>query len=485
MAVAELRTRARASILFGVGIGAMAVAIAGPAMAQTAPTVSTNQTPANQDLSIQPGGAQSSVPGATSPVAGMPAEPAAATPPAEGADVVVTGVRASVGSALQLRRTATSLVESIVAEDIGKLPDNNVVESLQHVAGVAILRNSVEPNTVLIRGLPDVATTLNGRQIFTSSSRSISLPDLPAELLARVDVKKAPTAEDTEGGIAGVINVMFRRPFDFKGLQVAGSLKGTYGSLTEKVSPQGSILLSNRWDTGIGEVGILVNAAYNDRFARQDQLQNQNQPWLNFRSGVTGAGAGPATGVPAGSIAYPGTVLLGQNNIEIKRTTVSASAQWRPSDTLEVYADYFYAGLRQFGGNYVNVILMNTCPAATGNAPFPGTNIGQVLPSGCYGLTSIQANKSFEDTQQAATGFNWNPTDRLSVKAQGNYTWSQNDSESHIVDAQYNYGPSGVTVTVNPKNDGGYNIDQPGNPQESPNNYLNQWYDGRNPQKGP
>ena len=104
-------------MLSGVGIGAMAMAmLAGPALAQSA------------------------------------------APPAVD-EIVVTGVRASVSSAQQLRKNASQLVDSIVAEDIGKLPDNNVVEALQHVSGVSIVRNSVEPGTVLIRGLPDIATT--------------------------------------------------------------------------------------------------------------------------------------------------------------------------------------------------------------------------------------------------------------------------------------------------------------------------------------
>src|SRR5262245_17496333 len=83
--------------------------------------------------------------------------------------VTVTGVRASVNSALQVKQNADQIIDSIVAEDIGKLPDSTLVESLQHVTGIAILRNNVEPNTVLIRGLPDIQTLLNGRAIFSST----------------------------------------------------------------------------------------------------------------------------------------------------------------------------------------------------------------------------------------------------------------------------------------------------------------------------
>src|SRR5690606_10974345 len=157
------------------------------------------------------------------------------------------------------------LQESIVAEDIGKLPDNNVVEALQHVSGVSIVRDSVEPSTVLIRGLPDVVTTLNGRQIFPSSRRPVPLPDFPAQLLARVDGKKSRTADAIEGGGAGWIDVTLHRPFDFGGLQIAGGVKAVYGTLTKKWAPNATILASDRWDTGIGEIGALINVSYQQR----------------------------------------------------------------------------------------------------------------------------------------------------------------------------------------------------------------------------
>ena len=130
-------------------------------------------------------------------------------------EVIVTGVRASVVSALNEKKDADQLRDSIVAEDIGKLPDNNVIEALQHVTGVQISRNAAEATQLLIRGLPDIETLLNGREIFTSTGRFITLQDIPAELLARVDVDKTAKADDIEGGIAGVVDVRLHRPFDF------------------------------------------------------------------------------------------------------------------------------------------------------------------------------------------------------------------------------------------------------------------------------
>jgi len=96
--------------------------------------------------------------------------------------------------------------------------------------------------------------------------------------------------------------------------------------------------------------------------------------------------------------------------------------------------------------------------------------------NGCYGLTSLQNRRSWETTQQIAAGGNWNIGDRLSVKAQGNYTWSHDQVIAFIPDAQYNFASptSGLTVTMNPNNSGGVYVDQPGDPQMSPNTYLDQ-----------
>src|SRR6185312_14975088 len=194
-----------------------------------------------------------------------PAQPADQTEQLQ--EIVVTGVRKSIGSALDLKKMADQIQDSIVAEDIGKLPDNNVIEALQHVTGVQISRNAAEANQLLIRGLPDIETLLNGREIFTSTGRFVSLQDIPAELLSRVDVVKSPTAADIAGGIAGVVDVRLHRRFDFNGFEVGGTAMATHSSLSKKTDPQASLLLSNRWDTSAGEFGVLADVSYSkDRY---------------------------------------------------------------------------------------------------------------------------------------------------------------------------------------------------------------------------
>ncbi len=137
-----------------------------------------------------------------------------------------------------------------------------------------ISRNAAEANQLLIRGLPDVATLLNGREIFTSTGRFVTLQDIPAELLARVDVEKSSRADDIEGGIAGLINVQLHRPFDFDGLEIAATTHGTHSSLSNHDDPDASVLFSDRWSTGIGEMGLLVDYSYRQDHYKEEILDN-------------------------------------------------------------------------------------------------------------------------------------------------------------------------------------------------------------------
>jgi TonB-dependent receptor len=184
------------------------------------------------------------------------------TAPTDTATVVVTGVKASLIKSLAIKRTSDQVVESIVAEDIGKLPDNNVVEALQRVTGIQVTnRAGGEVGALSIRGLPDVETTWNGRNIFTASGTQVALQDIPSTLVRQIDVYKTRDASQLETGIAGQIDVKSLRPFDFKGSKVSLSARETYLDPAKKANPQLSAMLSNRWQTGVGEVGALVNLA--------------------------------------------------------------------------------------------------------------------------------------------------------------------------------------------------------------------------------
>src|SRR3546814_5319123 len=111
-------------------------------------------------------------------------------------DIVVTGIRQSLSRAAEIKRESTAVVDSIVAEDIGKLPDLTTASALQRVPGVqVVVGGNNEIVGARIRGLDDIVTTLNGREIFTGVGRGFSFQDLPAEALAGVDVYKSSSAE--------------------------------------------------------------------------------------------------------------------------------------------------------------------------------------------------------------------------------------------------------------------------------------------------
>jgi iron complex outermembrane receptor protein len=126
--------------------------------------------------------------------------------------VQVSGLRSSIRSAEAIKRNADQVVDSINAEDIGKFPDRAAGDALQRIAGVQVGRDRGETSAVIIRGLPDVVTTLDGNEIFTGTGRRLSYQDLPVQSIGGLDVYKSATANQLEGGIAGAINVRLRSP---------------------------------------------------------------------------------------------------------------------------------------------------------------------------------------------------------------------------------------------------------------------------------
>ena len=178
---------------------------------------------AQQAPAAEPATLESTQPAAAEVAAQAPAEAQADT---TGMNVVaVTGVRRAAQSAQTIKKNNDQVVDSIVADEIGKFPDKNVAEILGRVTGVQVRREGGEAGGVIIRGLPGVVTLLNGREMFTSVGRSLYLADIPTAMLQRVDVYKSQGADMVEGGTAGVIDVRTNRPFDFKGFTASGNVR--------------------------------------------------------------------------------------------------------------------------------------------------------------------------------------------------------------------------------------------------------------------
>jgi TonB-dependent receptor len=385
--------------------------------------------------------------------------------------IVVTGVRASLQSAQDIKMKSSAIVDTIVAEDIGKLPDNNVIEALQHVTGVQVSRNAAEANQLLIRGLPDVATVVSGREIFTSTGRFMTLQDVPAELLARVDIHKSSTASDLEGGIAGLIDVRLHRPFDFDGLQVAGGGRATWSNLSDHIDPLASALISNRWQTGIGEIGVLLDVSYSKTHYKQEILDN----YISTQSINVG---GTTAYIPLTEGAQS---ILGRR----ERAAVDFSAQWRPNQNLEFYTDVFYTRYRNPNSVdfFVGLPWIGANPATA--TLFPGSNEVKTVEAGYYDLTSSQSFRSKTDTYQIAMGGTWTG-DKLTVSSEVAYTDSTFKQTGYILDTHYNPGdPPAYKADFNYKGTGTPYMNVPLAAVTDPANMvMRQWYDQWSKQSG-
>ena len=155
----------------------------------------------------------------------------AAEPAAEPTRVIVSGTRASVMSAIERKKGASTVVDSIVAEDIGQFPDKNVGEALSRITGVQISRDFGEGSQIAIRGVePNLnRVEINGLSVLSTNNtagRGAELRELPAELIKSIDVYKGVTADITEGGIGGTVSIKTNKPLDFKKFTFATTLSG-------------------------------------------------------------------------------------------------------------------------------------------------------------------------------------------------------------------------------------------------------------------
>lgn len=272
------------------------------------------------------------------------AQDAPAAPDVDGAadqgdGIVVTGIRQSLERAADVKREAIQVVDSIVATDIGKLPDPTVAAALQRVPGIQVQndRNN-ELSGVRIRGLTDILTTVNGREVMTTTGRGFDLQDVPAEALSRIDAFKSQTADQIEGGVAGAIDLKLNRPFDFKDPMLVLSARQNYGVNAGVGNPQLGALASFRTDTPIGEIGLLVNATY----SRAHTIRGQSN-MTERRSSGTGPLNVPGYLIPQ--------VIQNMPDVgRVDRRQFNAALQWQAAPSLQVYAEGLYTYFRSTAG---------------------------------------------------------------------------------------------------------------------------------------
>jgi iron complex outermembrane recepter protein len=309
--------------------------------------------------------------------------------------IVVTGLRRSIQSAQNIKRNSEQIVDAIVAEDIGKLPDITVSDTAARIPGFQIERERGEGSRVLLRGLDEnyYTTTYNGREIFTAERRTVALQDFPAGGIAAIEAFKTSSANLVEPGLTGLVNVRSRRPFDFSGLEVAGSVWGNYPNQSRDFKPSAQLLVSNRWELGEGDVGVLLNASMS-QLHYQDSIRRHGFFVANLAGGRS-----------------PDWPEIRYNEGDRKRPSINGAVQWRNGSGLELYAEGLWQAYRDKLTDRMWAQPLWNCGEATYSniALRPGTNqilSGTVTNPGCDTATwGFQgATKRKTDTYQFAIG---------------------------------------------------------------------------------
>ncbi|TXI24438.1 MAG: TonB-dependent receptor [Roseateles sp.] len=323
----------------------------------------------------------------------------AASQPQQLEQVIVTGIRASQEKSLAVKRNADTHIDVISAEDIGKMPDKNVADSLARIPGVTILNSPSggsggfdERDRVGLRGTnPSLTQTLldghsvaNGDwfvldQTGAGVGRSVSFSLLPSELVSRVEVHKNASASDVEGGTAGSVNIITRKPLDFsKALTFEASVGAVYASLPKKTDPQMSALLA--WKNEAKTFGVLVQAFDEKRHLRRDGVETFAHDGSQSLTPITAANnpAAIAAGIPAGTL-FPnlmGSALFTQ---ERERKGGLISAQIKPNSDVDVTLTGFSSKMDadNYNRNYMlsNQWALSRSPTISSFTIDPTTNI--------------------------------------------------------------------------------------------------------------
>lgn len=353
-------------------------------------------------------------------------------------EVVVTGIRGALRSALSTKRNANVMVDAINAEDIADFPDANLAESLQRLPGVSIDRDNGEGRTITVRGLGSDFTRvrLNGVEALSTAgasiagdspnrSRGFDFNTFASELFNSLKVQKTASAETEEGSLGATVDLQTGRPFDYRGPRYALSVQDAYYENGETHNPRIAALASDRWRFNhVGEFGLLGSIAYNKRDQTIDSYQRQaGQSDYTYR-GATFAGtpniaAGTSIQTRQGFAAPTGTSC---NNGVIPGVNITNIS----------YCD----ALR--GSNLAAYNLINSPIGSTlRNTNATGTAAGSTVAPGSLVRIPALPTLNQQDLSQERVGMTfsaqWRPTDRTTVSFDGVYSELQQISTNYQI----------------------------------------------------
>jgi len=356
---------------------------------------------------------------------------------ADGA-IVVTGFRASLQSAVNVKKRADQIVESVSAEDIGKLPDASIGESIARLPGLTAQRLFGRANSIAIRGASaDLsATTLNGRpQTSTGEQRNVEFDQYPSEIVSRVDVFKSPKASLVNQGLVGTVDIRTIRPLDYgKGLLAFGA-RGVYTDL-------GKVNADSK-DKGYRLTGTYVGQFLNDTLGVALSVAYSDEPYQAEEFEAWGYADGPT----AGSKIIGGIKPFGVST-QLKRLGLQGTVQIKATDTLMLTFDGFYGDFNdkqikrgiEFPLAWSGASLSPTGRETTGNLISKGTFTG---------VEAVVNNHGYErDSQVFSGGFNATYKGDDGWGAKFDFGYSRTDRSELSLESNAGTGPGGGVGAV-------------------------------------
>jgi len=334
--------------------------------------------------------------------------------------VVVTGVRGSIQRALSQKRNAEGFVDAISAEDIGKFPDLNLSESLQRIPGVTLDRNAVgegqavnlrglgpEFTRVEINGMSGTSNGTGGRFGNSEGGRGFNFEILASELFTNAAVHKTSSADQEEGGLAGVVQLETPKPFDYRGAKFTASAQANHSELADTIDPRGAILVSQNFD---GVFGIAASLAYSDTTFRSDTAEGGS--WRPFAGANTGT---RGTAEQRAALNANGTRYY---HFAEERETVGGTLtlQYRPVDNLLLTLDAVAGSLKSD-----RMALRDDAAIESGaNAPVSATIRDGVITSGQFTGIQQRVGANFYTTEeklrQVSARAVWSPSDNWTIR---------------------------------------------------------------------
>ncbi len=346
--------------------------------------------------------------------------------------IVVTGIRASLAQAADIKREADQLLDVITAEDVGKLPDANVAEALQRVTGVQITRVFGEGQSVSVRGLQQVRVEVDGRTLLGWSARlsppendqlgrSSGLDSVPSSLFGRLEVRKSPLASQAEGGLGGTVNLVTPKPLSFKEPTISLRAQGVYSENSDKFEPAITGFATTKFADG--RIGVMLAGEYQKRTSTTQAFERNNFLDRNYTAGGT-------TTVQQ----TPVLLQYEQFTVDRSRLGLNGAIQFEVTPEFTVTADALYSKLKT--GRRQDFFAFRL-PTGANPVANPVVENGMVVAGDANGTVTTAGQIRNEPTESFLYGLNGKyESDGLTIEADGYYSKGTIDQTIQIITLQ-------------------------------------------------